>query len=481
MVTPDLTRLYAESDALGLAALVRAGEVGARELAETAIAAIETLDSALNAVPSPLRLFDLARAAADAPVTGPFAGVPFLLKNIGSMWKGTPLTNGYGYLADFVCADDTELSNRIRRAGFNLLGRTNTPEGGWSLGTEPRLYGPTRNPYDPRHTPGGSSGGAAAAVAARIVPIAEASDGGGSIRGPASCCGLVGLKPSRGRITYGAEVPDLWFGSIATFCVTRTVRDTAAYLDAVAGDAPGDPYRLSSPETSWLTGIEHPPVRLKIGFTRAAPWGEPVSPLVLANMEATMSLLASMGHDLEEYDLKTNLRQAWRDYTRITAVETAADFRRLEPVVGHPVDLAALAPVNAALIERGRILSAVDYTDHVAAVRKAGQEIAHELDAFDVFLTPTLTQPPRPIGFWSMENTDLDGYLNLWAEGGHLFACNISGLPAVSVPSAMVGGSLPIGMQMIGRHADEAGLLSLAQALEHALRWDLRRPAICLA
>lgn len=481
MVTPDLTRLYAESDALGLASLVRRGEVSQRELVDTAIAAIETLDGDLNAVPAPLRLFDLARAAADVPAEGPFAGVPFLLKNIGSMWKGTPLTNGYRYLADFVCPEDTELSRRIRQAGFLLLGRTNTPEGGWSLGTEPRLYGPTRNPYDPSRTAGGSSGGAAAAVAARMLPIAEASDGGGSIRGPASCCGLVGLKPSRGRITYGPQVPDLWFGSIATFCVTRTVRDTAAYLDAVAGDAPGDPYRLARPERSWLSALDRPPERLRVGFTRTAPWGGPVSPTVLADLDATTSLLASMGHDLVEHDLETDLRNAWRNYTRITAVETAADFRRWEPLVGRPVDLSELAPVNAALVERGRALSAVDYADHVAAVRKAGQEIERELDAFDVFLTPTLTEPPRPIGFWSMENPDLDRYLDLWAEGGYLFACNISGLPAISVPGAAEAGPLPIGIHMIGRHGDEAILLSLAQALEDATHWDLRRPPICLA
>ena len=203
-VTPDLVSLYAGSDALGLAALVRAGEVSAPELIETAIHLVETLDPKLNAIV--IRTFDIARAAAARPGEGPFAGVPFLLKNIASMWQGTPLTNGLGYFEGFVCPSDSALTRRIKAAGFALLGRSNTPECGWCIATEPRLYGPTVNPWNAAITPGGSSGGAAAAVAARILPLAEASDGGGSIRVPASCCGLVGLKPSRGRITYGPEV-----------------------------------------------------------------------------------------------------------------------------------------------------------------------------------------------------------------------------------------------------------------------------------
>lgn len=478
MVTSDIRRLYAESDALDLADLVRRRQVLPAELVETAIEAIEDWNPQLNAVV--LKTYEIARRDAAHPKPGPFSGVPFLLKNIGSMWKGTPLTNGFGYLNDFVCDHDTAMVERIQAAGFLLLGRTNTPEGGWSLGTEPRFYGAARNPWNSEITPGGSSGGAAAAVAARIVPLAEASDGGGSIRAPASCCGLVGLKPSRGRISYGPKVTDLWQGSVATLCVTRTVRDTAAYLDAVAINLPGDPYPAPRPTSSWLDQIAGGPGRLRIGYTLKPAWGDGLAPGVMETLLQTLRLLEGLGHDLEEHDLGVDLRPVWADYNKINAAESAADFERQAAILGRPIEQAEIMPVNWALIERGRALSAVSLTQAIASIRNAGQRIAADIAPYDVFLTPTLSQTPRPIGYWSMEEPDLDTYLDRWSDGGYLFACNISGLPAMSLPVGMIGGDTPVGMHIVGRYGDETTLLRLAQQMETELQWQKRRPASSL-
>ncbi len=476
-VTPDLVQLYANSDALALAEIVRRGEVSQVEIVDTAICVLEALNPKLNAVV--ICAFDLARETAmkGAP-PGPFAGVPFLLKNIGSMWRGVPLDAGMAYLKDFVCPYDSEMVSRIKRAGFVLLGRTNTPEGGWSIGTEPRLYGPTLNPWNPDVTPGGSSGGAAAAVASRMVPLAEASDGGGSIRVPASCCGLVGLKPSRGRITYGPNDVDIWFGCVSTFCVTRSIRDSAAFLDAVAGGMPGDPYCPPRSAESWLSSIERPMKGLRVSFTQTAPWGAPLSPEVAAAVRDAATLCAAQGHRVEEYDIRTNLQAAWERYNEINAVETAAEFDRHAISVGRPVEEADLSPFNWSLLQRGRALTALQYTTSVAAVRKAAQTICMELDPFDVFLTPTLTQPPRPVGYWSMEDGDLVRYLDRWADAAFMFAFNIAGLPAMSVPAALASNGAPIGVQLVGRYGDEATVLRVGAELEETRKWGARRPPI---
>lgn len=475
-VTPDLIRFYADSDALALAQAVRSGEVTAGELVETAIAVIEALDADLNAVV--IRTFEQALAAADSPGAGPFAGVPFLMKNIASMWKGTRLDAGLKYLENFVCDYDSEMVRRIKASGLIMLGRSNVPENGWSIGTEPRLYGPTRNPWNTAYTPGGSSGGAAAAVAARIVPIAEGSDGAGSIRAPASCCGLVGLKPSRGRITYGPEEVDLWYGSIATLCLSRTVRDTAAYLDAVAGSVVGDPYVLALPDVAFLANLENAPRRLKIGFTRAQPWGAPIAPEVLEAMDRFARLCETMGHDVEERALDLPLEEFWACYNDMTAVETAAGYDHLASLVGRPIGDDDLAPFNAAQLAHGRSLDAVTHANNIAAVRKAGQRIAIAVGRFDVFMTPTLTQPPRPVGYWSLDESDPEAYLNRWSDAGYLFPFNMSGLPAISVPGGRTALGLPIGVQFVAGIGQEDLLLRLARQIEIAAPWNDRMPPV---
>lgn len=477
-MTSDLVRLYVDSDALCLAELIRNKQVTPAELTDVAIGLIESLDSKLNAVV--IRTFDKARRRAAEPAgNGPFAGVPYLLKNIGSACEGMPLTASLEYRKSFVSQADSEMVRRIKAAGLILLGRTNVPENGWCIATEPRLYGPTLNPWNPAVTPGGSSGGSAAAVAARMVPMAEGTDGGGSIRVPASCCGLVGLKPSRGRITYGPDDVDLWFGSVYFFALSRTVRDTAAFLDATAGNLPGDPYTPPTPDQSWLSSLEKRPKRLRIGYTLTTPWGPTFAPEVADAVMQTASLLQQLGHDIEEHPFVADLETAWGAYNQMNSVQIALEFEELAKTVGRPVQQSDLAPFNWSQLERGRSQSALEQAASIKIVRKSNQQIQAELEPFDVYLTPTLTQPPRPVGYWDMNEPDFDRYIAKWTDAAFMFAFNISGLPALSLPATWTEEDVPIGIQLVGRYGDESTLLRLAAQMEEAQPWIGRRPRIC--
>jgi amidase len=479
-VTPDLVRAYLDSDALGLAGLVRDKAVTSEELTEVAIHLIERVDPRLNAVV--IRAFDAARARArQPPGEGPFAGVPYLLKNIGSECEGLPMTAGLEYRKDYVSTSDSEMVRRIKASGLNILGRTNIPENGWSIATEPRYHGSTLNPWNPEVTPGGSSGGAAAAVASRMVPMAEGTDGSGSIRVPASCCGLVGLKPSRGRITYGPDAVDIWFGSVYCFTLTRTVRDTAAFLDATAGNLPGDPYTPPRPSQSWLAALGERPRPLKIGFTLTSPWGPPFAPEVAAAVESTATLLEQLGHRVEEHPFASDLETPWYAYNKMNAVQTVLDFDELAPVIGRPVGEADLNAFNWALLARGRSISATEHAAALHAIRKANQRIQSELHPYDLFLTPTLTQPPRPVGYWDMNEPDVDRYNAKWTDAAFMFAFNLSGLPALSLPATWTASDVPIGVQFVGRYGDETTILQAAAQVEAARPWIQRRPAICAA
>ena len=476
--TADLTNLFAESDALRLAELVRQKQVTPAELTDTAIRLIETLDPKLNAVV--IRDFDRARVrAAENPPNGPFGGVPYLLKNIGSACEGLALTNSLPFRRDYVSPSDSEMVRRIKASGLNILGRTNVPEQGWCIATEPRMYGPTVNPWNTAVTAGGSSGGAASAVASRMIPIAEASDGGGSIRAPASCCAVVGLKPSRGRITYGPDDVDIWFGSVSTFAVTRSVRDAAALLDATAVIMPGDPYTPPTPAQSWLDGLREPVKPLKIGYALTPPWGPPFAPEVTDAMTQTLSLLQELGHVLEEHAMVTDLEAAWRDYNQMNSVQTVLEFDDMAKALGRPIPESELIAFNRAWLGRGRGLSARDYARSVAAVRKANQRVQAELAPFDVFLTPTLTQLPRPVGYWNLNEPDYEKYISTWTDAAFLFPFNLSGLPAMSVPAAWTNVDSPIGVQLVGRYGDETTILRLSAQLEQARPWIQRRPSIC--
>lgn len=474
-VTDDLVRLYLRSDALALGECVRKGEVTPAELVETALAVIERENPKLNAVIH--RLDDMARAqlAAGVPKDAPFAGVPYLLKELASMWQGAPLTNSCAWLRDLRAPADSEAVRRIKAAGFVLVGKSNAPENGWAITTEPRLYGTTRNPWRDDVTPGGSSGGAAAAVAAGLVPLAEASDGAGSIRVPASCCGVVGLKPSRGRVTL-APFGDYWHGGAYFLCVSRTVRDTAAYLDALAGAMPGDPYTPPTPAEPWGVLAARAPSRLRIGFTVTPPDGSPIDPEAVAAVKNTAGVLERLGHDVVEHDMALDAGAAWRTYTRMTPVESAALFDMMEPVVGRPVTEADVEPVTWAIIQRGRSLSALQHAADIAALRIHSREIAADLLPYDVYLTPTLTQKPRPLGYWDMNEPDLDRYNAKWTDAVFMFPFNVSGHPAISLPLHWSADGLPMGVQLVGRYGDEATLLAISRVLEAEIPWRDRRP-----
>ncbi|WP_442579404.1 amidase [Mesorhizobium sp. ASY16-5R] len=475
-VTESLLRTYAESDGLGLAELVHKKEVSPLELVEAAVVTIEKLNPTLNAVIH--KHYDMAREAA-AGVAGdaPFAGVPYLLKELATSWKGSPNTNSSYYLKDVVSDFDAEVVTRIKKAGFLLVGKSNAPENGWSISTEPKLYGATVNPWRADLTAGGSSGGSCAAVAARMVPVAESSDAAGSIRVPASCCGVLGLKPSRGRITM-APYADVWHGGAYFLANTRTVRDTAAYLDAVAGALPGDAYQPPVPDKSWLELSKRAPAKLRIGYSVTPPDGRPIDPEVRQAVLDTAKKLEGLGHSVEEHNMALDADNAWKTYTHMSCVQTAAIFDWLSAVVGRPATADDVEPITWAIIERGRATSGIRHISDVEAVRQMGRAIALDINDYDIFLTPTLTHLPRPVGFYDMSMTDLDAYNDLWTDGVFMFPFNMSGQPAMSIPVGQSKSGVPIGVQAVGRYGDEATILALATVLEQEMPWAGRKPAV---
>ena len=333
MAADDLARTYAAQDGLGLAALVATGEVAPREFVETAIAAIERLNPHLNAVVH--ELYDIGRAAAAAgPRQAPFAGVPYLVKELGTELQGAPLTSASRWMRHVRASADGEIVRRIKAAGFVIVGKSNAPENGWSITTEPRLYGATRNPWRDGISPGGSSGGSAAAVAARMVPVAEASDGAGSIRVPASCCGVVGLKPSRGRVTP-SPAGDAWYGCADDLCVSRTVRDTAAYLDALAGMLPGDAYYTPQPSAAWLPWRRGRPAASTSGSACGRPTAARSIPRSRLRCAARSRARAARPRRRGARSV-ARARRPMDHYTRMTAVHTARGFLARAPLVGRP-------------------------------------------------------------------------------------------------------------------------------------------------
>jgi len=455
------------ASALELAARVRAREVSPAELVDLYLARIERLDPQLNAFVTVDA--DGARAAAAAELTGPFAGVPLPIKDLNET-AGLRTTYSCKAFAGYVPDFDAAVVRRIRDAGFVVLGKTNTPEFGTLGITESELNGDCRNPWDPTRTPGGSSGGAAAAVASGMAPAAHASDGGGSIRIPASCCGLVGLKPSRGRVSpapYGSG--SLGLGTSGA--LTRTVRDTAALLDVVAGNEPGDFYVAPAPERPFLAEADLPPGHLRIALTLDPPAQIPVDPVCAAAARDAAELLAGLGHDVVEQTPPWRSDELMLHFIRVWQVG---------PAVAGVDDLSLLEPINRALAEDAH---ATPSHAHAAAVLEL-QAIVRRVVAFwegvDVVLTPTLALPPVPIG-WTYEDTGGDPHLAFARQT--LFTpftplVNVTGQPAVSLPLHRSPDGLPVGVQLIGRPFAEATLIRLAAQLEEARPWAHRRPPV---
>ena len=467
---------YENYDALGLAELVRNGEVTAAELLDAAIARAEMRNPTVNAIVD--KLYDHGRDAVAAGLPdGPFTGVPYLLKDIGGVLGGHVQTRGSRFFDDLVPPEDSVIVKRGKRAGLVIFGKTNTPELGLSLTCEPQLFGPSRNPWDLERTPGGSSGGSSAAVAAYIVPMASGGDGFGSIRAPASCCGLVGLKPTRARNTQDPYSGEGNAGQTTEHALTRSVRDSAALLDATAGPGSGDPYVAPPPARPFLDEVGADPGRLCIAMTSRAPNGAPVESEVLDVFENAAKLLHDLGHDVEEADPDIDRESVIPTFRTISAANVAAALR------SHPAGKKAgpsnVERVTAAAAKLGEEMSGADYVQATQAAHRLGRRMAAFHQSYDVLLTPALgTLPPR-LGWIDMMLEDADEYWNrVFSFSPFTVWFNLTGQPGITLPMGISETGLPISVQLVAPYGDEATLVRLAAQLETARPWTDRRPEI---
>lgn len=464
-------------DATGQAQLVRTGEATAEDLVTAAITRVEDLNPHLNAVVTPVFEQALDQVKAGLP-DGPFTGVPYLLKDLITEQEGVPFREGSVFLRDHVSQHDQELVRRLRAAGLVILGKTATPEFGMSPTCESVLYGPTRNPWDTTRTTGGSSGGSAAAVAARMVPAAHGNDVGGSIRFPASCCGLFGLKPNRARVPLGAAYGDAFGGWACEHALTRSVRDSAALLDAVAGPEPGDPYPAPQAPGSFADQVRHAPGRLRIAFSRRPADGHRAHADCLAALDDALGLLAGLGHELVEADLPGLTPDVGDAIGTVYGAGLSWILAYWIRELGREPRPNELEPLTRAYWERGLRVTGGDYLLAVTTLQHFARTVARFLSRYDTWLTPTLTQPPLLLG--EMTSTE-DEPLRAAERSAPFVAfpavvANITGAPAMSVPLYRSGSGLPIGVHFLGRVGDEATLLRLAAQLEHARPWADRRP-----
>jgi amidase len=466
------------SDATDQAALVARGEVSPAELVDGAIERIERLNPELNAVIHPL--FELARAAASTALPeGPFRGVPFLLKDFAAELQGTPFSEGTDLSGDYVSPADQLLTTRFKESGLVICGKTNTPEFGILPTTEPRRFGPSKNPWDPSRTTGGSSGGSAAAVAAGIVPMAHANDGGGSIRIPASCCGLVGLKPTRGRVSLAPQYGDIMNGLVCEHVVTRSVRDSAAVLDAISSPVPGEPYYAPAPRGSSFLAATGERLRLRIGLVTAAPIDTPVHADCVEAVRTAAALCEVLGHQVEPVEFALDGDAFISHFTTLWAGGNAWTMLDWEERTGKTATEDDVEPLTWALCELGRGVNAAQYLKALQGLQRASREIASVFGPLDVVLTPTLAEPPPPLGtFDSPPDNPLAGILRSAAFVPFTPAFNVTGQPAISLPLHWNAAGLPIGVQAVGRYGDEETLLSLAAQLEEAQPWADRRPLV---
>jgi amidase len=464
--------------ALELAALVRDGELEARELVSTCLERIDSLDPAVNAFAHVAHDAALRDAAAIGPGDPrPFAGVPIAIKDNRAV-SGMPLTECSDLFGDHVPDHDAFLVRRLRDAGFVIVGKTVLPEMGILPTTEPRRFAPTQNPWARNHTPGGSSGGSAAAVAAGMVPIAHGNDGGGSIRIPASCCGLVGLKAARGRISVG---PDGGQNFLTTDGVlTHSVAETAAVLDVLEGYEPGDATWAPPPEAPFARQAEREPERMRVGLALNPPLeGAALDPECERAARATASLLESLGHAVEEIEPPWSNLGLLPDFTRafgpLVSLTTIAGGQ----IAGREPTESDVEPLTWALYERARTQSTIKYLAAQARLESIARMLVTWLAPYDVVLTPTLASRPVPIGEIHGRGPDPWGhYQRSGSFTPYTAIVNVTGLPAVSLPLHHGDDGLPTGVQLIGRPAQEGPLLALSAELERALPWSARRPPV---
>ncbi len=488
---------YPKYDGLGLAELVRKGETTALELVEEAIERIETYNPRLNAVIT--KLYEIARDTARKPIPpGPFAGVPFLVKDLLAMVAGVPTSYGNRFWKGIPAKADSELVKRWKAAGLIILGKTNTPEFGLSPYTEPDVFGPTHNPWDLTRTPGGSSGGSAAVVAARFVPVASAGDGGGSIRIPASACGIFGLKPTRGRTPTGPIFGEAWHGFAIEHALTRSVRDSAALLDATEGADVGAPYWAPPPKRAFLDEVTTQPGKLRIAMTGKPMLGKKVHADVLKGLHETASLLKELGHEVVEAAPQLDGEPFALAFLKIVAAELRCDIEQTARAAGKKVSVSDFDPASFGLGMLGKSLSAQEYASASRYLQASAREVGRFFEDYDLLLTPTLSQPPVKTG--SLQPTSAEKALirlvGSFDGGGLLRAMgiiktlaaqtfefipwtpvfNVTGQPAMSVPLHWNTDRLPIGMHFVGKFGDEATLFRLAGQLEQAQPWAGRTP-----
>jgi amidase len=469
---------YAAHDGLGLAALVSRGEVSPAELVEAAIACIERHNGALNAVV--YRAYDEARrTAASVLPDGPFRGVPFLVKDLARRVTGWPCSMGSLFAEPGPATDDSVLVKRYRDAGLVLLGTTNTPEFGIPGVTHSQRLGLCRNPWNVEHTPGGSSGGSAAAVASGMVPMAHASDGLGSIRIPAACCGLVGLKPTRDRNPWDPD--GLWRGCglVVDHIVSRSVRDCAAMLDATGTPQTASPYAPPPKARPYLEELQRPPGALRITWCRQTPTGRPIDPEVEKALVETAELLRSLGHDVQEGALEVDQLALYFAARTMLAANFAAEMKGLVARVGREPGDGELGPLARRSYEVGKTINGADALAAMQRVHALCWQILEQFQRLDVFLTPVLGTLPARTDELDPLATDLKTFDGRTAASYPFTApFNMTGQPAISLPLAQSRSGLPIGMMFAARYSDEATLFRLAAQLEIARPWADRHPAI---
>jgi amidase len=470
---------YASYDGLGLAELVANHDVQPIELVDEAIARAEAVNPKLNAVV--FKDYERAREIARGSLPdGPFRGVPFFLKDILGFAKGMPTRQGAEFMPAIPSDHDSLFTARLRAAGLIFLGKTNTPEFGLVPTTESRLYGTCRNPWNLEHSCGGSSGGSAALVAAGVVPLAHANDGGGSIRIPASCCGLVGLKPTRGRVSYAPDFGDAVDGLAIDLVVSRSVRDTAAALDAVAGNVLGDPY-FAPPPDRYLDGIRRQPKKLRIAVATTKSNGNPLHSDCLAAVENAARLCEQQGHVVEEAAPDLDMPALMPAFMAIWCGNLAAGIDFLAQMTGQSATAEKFEGLTWGLYELGKQVSASQYLMAKGLMAHTARAAAKFHDTYDVWLTTTLATPPAKLGMIPMEERDpMKSFAPLAEYVPFTALQNVTGQPAINLPLHWNGDNLPIGVQFVGRFGDELTLLQLAAQLEQAAPWAGRYKQIRL-
>jgi amidase len=470
----------AELDAMAQAELVRKGEVKPIELVDAAIERIERLNPILNAVVT--KFYESARRVAMGPIPdGPFKGVPFLLKDLLAEMAGTRLTEGSFYLENYISQNDSEIVARYKNAGLIILGKTNTPEFGILPTTEPRLFGPTKNPWNTERTPGGSSGGSAAAVASGMVPVAHGNDGGGSIRIPASCCGLFGLKPTRGRNPLGPFYGDIFGALVAEHVLTHSVRDSAALLDVTSGPSIGDPYWATPPKRPFLKEVGAKPRRLRIALITRTATGVPVHPDCINAVNEAASLCSELGHRVMEANIDIDGQKVIQSLMVIWSTGCAWTISDWERRTGIKPIKEMFEPLTWALREMGFNHRAPELLTSLQDLQAVSRKIARWFydGKWDLILTPTLAEPPVPLRYFdSTPENPMLGMIRAATFIPFTPIFNITGQPAMNIPIYWNKDGLPIGVQFAARFGEEATLFRIASQIEEACPWKGRRPPI---